>query len=65
LVVRITGIALAWIGSTTAFGASVSARLLWEAISAHIETYVNPNRKDFAINRAFAAAEKAKISSES
>jgi len=37
----------------------------WEAISAHIKTYVNPNRKYFAINRAFAAAENGKISSES
>jgi hypothetical protein len=35
------------------------------AISAHIKTYVNPNPKVFAINRASAAAENAKFSSES
>jgi hypothetical protein len=35
--------AFGWIGSTMAFG-EVSARLLWDAISARIKTYVNPNR---------------------
>ena len=39
--------AFGWIGSTMAFG-EVSARLLWDAISARIKTYVNPNRKYFA-----------------
>jgi len=32
----------------------------WEAISAHIKTYVNPNRK-ISINRAFAAAKNEKL----
>jgi hypothetical protein len=45
--------AFGWIGSTMPFG-EVSARLLWDAISARIKTYVNPNRKYFEINRAFA-----------
>jgi hypothetical protein len=36
-----------------------------EANSAHLKTYVNPNRKYSAINRAFAVAENAKFSSES
>jgi len=35
------------------------------AISAHIKTYVKPNPKVFAINRASAAAEDVKIGSES
>jgi hypothetical protein len=56
--------AFGWIGSTMASG-EVSARLLWDAISARIKTYLNPNRKHFVISRAFAAAENEKISSES
>jgi hypothetical protein len=63
-VVRITGMAFGWIGSTMAFG-EVSARLLWDAISARIKTLSEPEPKYFVINRAFAAAENVKISSES
>jgi hypothetical protein len=52
--------AFGWIGSTMPFG-EVSARLLWDAISARIKTYLNRNRKHFAINRAFAAERTKKL----
>ena len=60
-VFRITGIAFGWIGSTS-LGLYQSAL---DAISAHIKDLCDPNRKYFAINRAFVAAENGKISSES
>jgi hypothetical protein len=52
--------AFGWIGATIRVGQPGAG-----AISAHLKTYVNPNRKKFATNRAFAAAENVKISSES
>jgi hypothetical protein len=56
--------AFGWIGSTMAFG-EVSARLALGRDQRSYQDLCEPEPKYFVINRAFAAAENVKISSES